>query len=371
MFENLKIPEELLPEDGRFGSGPAKVPVQFLEKLKETGTKLLGNSHRNPVVLDLVKRCQVKLKKYFAVPDNYEILLGNGGASLIWEMLAFSVIKEKSAHFACGEFSSKWHSLTKAAPWLKTEKFESDYGTLPELVYDGDADLICITQNETSTGVMVPQCPDFQNKEALLAIDATSVAGVTEWDWDKTDLYYFSLQKAFGSEGGLYFSIASPRFLERVAEISGRKRYIPAMLSFQDVIENSRKYQTLNTPSITTLFFLECALDELFSRGGLQAVQKSSKEKADFIYRFAEESKYFNPYVKEPKYRSLSVATLDIIDEIPAIDLVRILRKHGILDINSYRKLGRNQIRIGIFPFIEKSDIEKLTQSINYALKSV
>lgn len=371
MFEELKIPLELLPEDGRFGSGPAKVPVQFLEKLKETGTTLLGNSHRNPVILDLVNRCQVKLKKYFSVPDNYEILLGNGGASLIWEMLAFSVIRDKSVHFACGEFSSKWHSLTKAAPWLRTEKFESDYGTSPELVYDGDADLICITQNETSTGVMVPQCPDFQNKEALLAVDATSIAGVTEWDWDKTDLYYFSLQKAFGSEGGLYFSIASPEFVERAAEISRSKRYIPAMLSFQDVIENSRKNQTLNTPSITSLFFLECALDEFISRGGLKAVQKSAKEKADFIYGWALESKYLNPYVKEPQYRSLSVATLDINDEIPVSALVNVLRKHGILDINSYRKLGRNQIRIGFFPFIEKSDIEKLIQSIDYALKSI
>jgi phosphoserine aminotransferase len=371
MFEDLKIPGELLPVDGRFGSGPSKVPVLFLEKLRESGTKYVGNSHRNPIILDLVKRCQDKLKKYFSVPESYEILLGNGGASLVWEMLAFSVIKEKSAHFTCGEFSSKWHSLTKAAPWLKTEKIESEYGTSPDLTYNGDADLICITQNETSTGVMVPGCPGFPNKNALLAVDGTSIAGVTGWDWNKTDLYYFSLQKAFGSEGGLHFSIASPRFAERVKEISSSDRYIPSMLSFQDVIDNSRKNQTLNTPSITTLFFLDCALDELLARGGVRAVQAESQEKADFIYGYAEKSKYLSPYVKEVKYRSLSVATLDIAAEIPADDLVKVLRKHGILDINSYRKLGRNQIRIGFFPFVEKPDLVKLTQSIDYALGTV
>jgi phosphoserine aminotransferase len=371
MFEELNIPAELLPEDGRFGSGPAKVPLHFLEKLKETGTKYLGNSHRNPVILDLVSRCQEKLKKYFSLPADYEILLGNGGASQIWEMLSFSVIREKSAHFACGEFSAKWHSLTSAAPWLQAEKFESGYGTLPELAYDGDADLIAITQNETSTGVMIPGCPDFGNKEALLAVDATSIAGVTPWDWDKTDIYYFSLQKAFGSEGGLHFSIASPRFAERVEQIGKTGRYIPSMLSFQEVISNSRKNQTLNTPSISTLFFLECALDEFISRGGIKAVRESSQAKAELVYSYAEGSKYLSPYVKKRQLRSLSVATIDVSDEIPADDLVKSLRRNGILDINSYRKLGRNQIRIGIFPLVAKADLEKLIASIDYALQSV
>ncbi len=370
MFEELKIPVDLLPKDGRFGAGPSKIPVHFLDRLQKTGSSILGNSHRNPIILDLVKRCQTKLKAYLSAPDDYQILLGNGGASMVWEMLAFSAVKEKSAHFACGEFSSKWESLTKAAPWLKTEKFESDYGTLPELSYNGDADLIAITQNETSTGVMIPACPDF-NSDALLTVDATSISGVTEWNWNKTDLYYFSLQKAFASEGGLYFAVASPKFLQRVAEVKETKRYIPSMMSFDDVISNSSKNQTLNTPSLTSLFFLECALDDLLAKGGIKSVQKESKEKADFIYSFAEKSKFMSPYVKNPEYRSLSVATLDVVDEISADNLVKAFRKSGIVDINSYRKLGRNQIRVGIFPFVEMDDVKKLTECLDYAFKSI
>ena len=370
MFEELIIPAELLPEDGRFGSGPTKVPVDFLDKLRETGKSILGNSHRNDNILNLVKDCQEKLKKYLSVPDEYDILLGNGGASIMWEMLAFSAIKEKSAHFTCGEFSSKWHSLTKATPWLKTEKFESGYGELPKLEYEGNADLLCITQNETSTGVMIPQCPNFPGNP-LLAVDATSIAGVTRWDWDKTDLYYFSLQKAFGSEGGLFFAIASPRFIERVSEVKATNRYIPSMLSIDDVISNSRKNQTLNTPAISTLFFFNCALDELLSRGGVSAIQKSSQEKAGLVYGFAENSKYTSPYVKQNELRSLSVATIDISDEIPAEDLVKVMRRHGVVDINSYRKLGRNQIRLGLFPFITKSDVEKLISSLDFVLNSI
>lgn len=369
MFEDLKLPEELIPQDGRFGSGPSKVPTEFLDKLQKSGKSVLGNSHRNSIILGLVKRCQDKLKSYLNIPYDYEILLGNGGASIIWEMLAFSVIKEKSAHFTCGEFSSKWHSLTKAAPWLKTEKFESDYGDLPELKYSGDADLIGITQNETSTGVMIPQCPDF-NSQALLCVDATSIAGVTQWDFNKTDLYYFSLQKAFGSEGGLFIAVASPRFLKRVEEMKSA-RYIPSMLSFAEVVTNSLKHQTLNTPSLTSLFFFECALDELNSRGGLINVEKQAYEKAEFLYNFAEKSEYMSPYVKNKENRSLSVATLDISEEISADDLVKAFRKNGIYDINSYRKLGRNQIRIGIFPFVAFDDVKKLTQCLDYAFQSI
>lgn len=369
MFEDLQLPENIIPIDGRFGSGPSKVPTEFLDKLQKTGKTILGNSHRNPIILNLVKRCQEKLKSYLNVPDDYKILLGNGGASIIWEMLAFSVTKEKSAHFACGEFSSKWHSLTKAAPWLKADKFESDYGTMPELKYNEDADLIAITQNETSTGVMIPACPEFDS-DALLCVDATSIAGVTQWDFEKTDLYYFSLQKAFGSEGGLFFAVASPRFIKRVEEIKGT-RYIPSMMSFAEVIANSEKNQTLNTPSLTTLFFLECALDELISRGGVKEVEKQSREKANFLYSYAEKSEFLSPYVKNPEYRSLSVATLDIDEKISADDLVKAFRKNGIFDINSYRKLGRNQIRIGIFPFVDFDDIKKLTQCLDYAFETI
>lgn len=370
MFEDLILPAELLPVDGRFGAGPTKVPVSFQEKLYKSGTSILGNSHRNSNVLSLVKRCREKMKSYLGIPDNYEILLGNGGASIIWESLAFSAVKEKSVHFACGEFSSKWHSLTKAAPWLKAEKIESGYGELPELKYDGDADFICMTHNETSTGVMIPQTPSF-NSNALVGVDGTSIAGVCSWDWSKTDIYYFSLQKAFASEGGLFFAVASPRFLERVKEVKATGRYIPSMMSFDEIITNSLKDQTLNTPSLTTLFFLECALDELIAKGGINAVQEESKKKADLIYSFAEESKFLSPYVKEKSLRSLSVATLDIVDNISADDLVKAFRKNGIVDINSYRKLGRNQIRVGIFPFVTFEDVKKLTECLDFAFHSV
>ncbi|MFN8672888.1 MAG: aminotransferase class V-fold PLP-dependent enzyme [Candidatus Sericytochromatia bacterium] len=370
MFENLVIPQELLPKDGRFGSGPTKVPVEFLEKLYKTGKELLGNSHRNPIVLDLVKRCRTKLKNYFNIPDGYEILLGNGGASIVWESLAFSVVKEKSAHFTCGEFSSKWHSLTKATSWLKTEKFDADYGLLPELAYTGDADLIAMTHNETSTGVMIPSCPSF-NSDALVAVDATSIAGVVNWNFEKTDLYYFSLQKAFGSEGGLFFAVASPKFMKRVEDVKKSGRYIPSMLSFDDIVSNSLKNQTLNTPSITSLFFLECALDEFISRGGIHEIEKEARRKADLIYSFAESSKFLSPYVKDEKLRSLSVATIDIVDEVSADDLVSAFRKNGIFDINSYRKLNRNQIRIGIFPFVSYDDLKKLTECFDFAFSQL
>ncbi len=369
MFEDLKLPADIIPNDGRFGAGPSKVPTEFLDKLQKTGKTILGNSHRNPIVLDLVKRCQDKLKSYLNVPESHQILLGNGGASIIWEMLGFSVIKEKSAHFTCGEFSSKWETLTKAMPWLTTEKFESDYGLLPELKYNGDADLIAITQNETSTGVMIPQCPEFDS-DSLLCVDATSIAGVTQWNFDKTDLYYFSLQKAFGSEGGLYFAVASPKFTARVEKMK-KSRYIPNMLSFAEVIANSEKNQTLNTPSLTTLFFLECALDELISRGGIVEVEKQAKEKAGFLYNYAENSKYMSPYIKNQELRSLSVATLDIDESISANDLVKAFRKNRVYDINSYRKLGRNQIRIGIFPFVDFDDVKKLTQCLDATFETI
>jgi len=370
MFEDLKLPSGLLPEDGRFGSGPTRIPLSFIEKLKNSGTDILGNSHRNKNILNLVKNCQEKMKSYFGLPEDWEIILGNGGASFIWEMLAFSAVKNKSAHFTCGEFSAKWHSLTDRAPWLKTENNTAAYGSLPDLVYEGDADLICLTHNETSTGVMIPSCPKLKRENNLVAVDATSIAGVTNWNWEQTDMYYFSLQKAFGSEGGLYFALVSPHFSERVKEINATDRYIPTMLNFQEVIENSRKNQTVNTPALSTLFFLECALDE-FMKKGLVGIEKESRQKADFLYGFAEKSGFMKPYVKNPEQRSISVATLDLADQVSADDLVKAFRKNGIVDINSYRKLGKNQIRIGIFPLVPLADVEKLVNCLDYAAKTV
>jgi phosphoserine aminotransferase len=370
MFENIKVPYDLLPSDGRFGCGPSKVPTYFVDKLRDNSKNLLGHSHRNKNILSLVQRCQEKIKIYFKVPDEYHVLLGNGGASIMWETLAFSAIKNKSVHFTCGEFSNKWYSLTKACPWLNAENIKSDNGSLPELKYSEDADLIAITQNETSTGVMIPECPNF-NSNALLAVDSTSIAGMTNWNWNKTDLYYFSLQKAFASEGGLFFAIASPRLLEKVKEVKETGRYIPMMLDLSEIINNSSKHQTLNTPSITSLFFLECALDNFISRGGIDAIEKESIEKSKLIYDFAENCEFTSPYVKEPRYRSLSTATIDIDEKISADKLVKFLRENGIYDINSYRKLNRNQIRIALFPFINKEDVLKLINTLNYIFEKV
>jgi len=291
MFENIEIPYDLLPKDGRFGCGPSKIPTNFVDKLKENSSEILGHSHRNKNILNLVKRCQEKIRHYFKIPNDYQVILGNGGASILWESLAFSAIKNKSVHFTCGEFSSKWYSLTKACPWLKAENIKSDYGELPELKYENDTDLIAITQNETSTGVMIPECPNFDSN-ALLAVDATSIAGMVNWNWNKTDIYYFSLQKAFASEGGLFFAIVSPKFIDKVKEVKETKRYIPMMLDINEIITYSSKHQTINTPSITTLFFLECALDDFINRGGIDEIEKESIEKARIIYDFAEKNSF-------------------------------------------------------------------------------
>jgi len=370
MFKNIKIPIDLLPSDGRFGCGPSKIPSHFIDKLKINSKNILGHSHRNKNVLNLIQRCQEKIRKYFKIPNYYYVLLGNGGASIVWETLAFSSIKSKSVHFTCGEFSNKWYSLTRACPWIDAECIKSDNGSLPELKYSGDADLIAITQNETSTGVMIPECPNFEG-DSLLAVDSTSIAGMTNWNWNKTDIYYFSLQKAFASEGGLFFAIVSPRLVERVKQIKETGRYIPMMLDLNEIINNSLKHQTLNTPSITTLFFLECALDELIASGGLDAVEKEAIEKSNLIYDFSENCDFTSPYVKNKKYRSLSTATIDIDEKINAEELVKFLRENGIYDINSYRKLKRNQIRIALFPFINKEDVLKLINTLTYIFEKV
>lgn len=365
MFENTRIPEELLPKDGRFGCGPSTVRADFVDDLAKIQRKFLGTSHRQATVKDCVGRVIQNMRSFLHVPADYKIALGNGGASLVWDMSAFALVEKKSAHFVNGEFSSKWHSACDDAPWLETRLVKAPNGELPQFQEFADCDVHCITWNETSTGAMFPAAPSCKN--SLLAVDATSAAGALDWDLKKTDFFYFSPQKAFGSEGGLWVGIFSPRAVAQVKKIKASGRFIPAMLSFDEALTNGEANQTYNTPSLTTLFLLEKEL-EWMNKKGMSQVHSEQREKFQVLDRWVESRPELSHYVKNAEARSMTVSTINIVDEIPYADLTKALRKQGILDIDCYRKLGANQIRISLFPNVTKDDLERLTKCINYLL---
>ncbi|MHB8191101.1 MAG: phosphoserine transaminase [Ferrimicrobium sp.] len=364
----ITLPEQLLPSDGRFGSGPSKVPVWALDALAETGPTLLGTSHRRPAVKDLVGLVRKRLRQLFQLPDGYEVVLGNGGATLFWDAAVFSLIKEKSQHLVFGEFSSKFAAAAAAAPHLGTiSTIEAPYGSCPTPVADPNVDCYALTHNETSTGVLAPLLrPD---KQALVLVDATSAAGAVAVDPTVFDAYYFSLQKAFGSEGGLFIALLSPDAVSRLTEVLAQGRFIPASLDLSIALENSRANQTYNTPSITTLFLLNSTLEWMLTHGGLAFAANRSATSAAHLYRWAEASSVATPFVSEPSLRSPVVATIDFVEEVDAATIASILRENGIIDTEPYRKLGRNQLRIALFPHIDPSDVEALTSCIDYIVE--
>ncbi len=363
MFENTNIPKNLIPRDGRFGSGPSLVRPDSMQSLVEVQKDFLGTSHRKPAIKDCVSRVFEKMRSYLDIPADYKIAMGNGGATLTWDMCTFALVEKKAAHFTNGEFSQKWFKSTKAAPFVEAEQIDADLGSVPEFKSIDGADVHCITWNETSTGAMWPSVPNCEG--SLLAVDATSAAGALKWDLAKTDLFYFSPQKAFGAEGGLWIGFFSPKCVEQIERVQKSSRHIPTILDFTTALTNGESNQTYNTPSLTTLYLLDKQLDWFVSRG-LNTLDKEQRAKAALLDAWVEARPELSHYVTNPEFRSKTVSTINIVDEISYTDLAKCLRRHGILDIECYRKLGKNQVRISLFPNILKADLEKLTKCIDY-----
>ncbi len=363
------IPEKLKPRDPRFGVGPSLIPVEHLERLAATGTKLMGTSHRQSAVKNLVKDIQERMRDYFGLAQETEILLGNGGATLLWDMIGLGIVEKKSRHFTCGEFSQKWYKAHANIPWIDAEEISVDFGQgiSPDTQ---DEDLNCLILNETSTGVQNIKLPEVDRSKTLIAMDATSGAGQIEVDLAKIDLFYFSPQKVFAGEGGLFFCFASPEAIARAEKIEkDTNRYLPVIMSWKLAIENSQKHQTYNTPGVAGLFLVQQQLKKMQSLG-FKKVCLQGKEKADLVYQWAESKDYLSCFV-DSESRSQTVATIDVDSNIPVDDILKNLREQNIVyDIDAYRKLGRNQFRIGMFHNIEKSELEKLTQLLSFIIES-
>jgi phosphoserine aminotransferase len=370
MFENFHVPKQLRPSDPRFGVGPSLIPIQAVEKLAQSGSHFLGTSHRKDHVRHLVKEMQEGLADYFNLPQGYEIVIGNGGATMLWDMIGLGMVERASFHFVCGEFSDKWYRAHKNIPWIKADLCKVDFGSGIRAHAQEGYDFIACTLNETSTGVMLPDLPEVDG-QTLLAIDATSGAGQIKIDFSRSDLYYFSPQKVFASEGGFYVAILSPKAIERALRIQrDSSRFIPESFKWSHAIENSRQNQTYNTPSIATIFLLNEQV-KLMNTLGEEIVVQLAKNKADLIYHWAESKSYLSPFVKEKSFRSQTVATIDVDERFRADDLAQVLRAQGVVyDIDAYRKLGRNQFRIGLFHNVSYENLEKLTQIISLAIES-
>ncbi len=370
MFENYQIPKELIPSDPRFGSGPSLIPVEFIDRLRETGVHLLGTSHRKPAVKNVVKEVQEGLRKYFQLPDDYSIVLGNGGATFLFDSIALGMVEKKSAHFTCGEFSTKWYKSHANVPWIEAENIAVEFGQGITPENRDDADMICCTLNETSTGVIIDSLPQV-DENTILAVDATSGGGQVECDLSKVDLFFFGPQKVFASEGGLWVAIMSPKARARALKIAGDKsRYVPDIMNWKTAIDNSDKNQTYNTPSITTFFFLNEQV-KLMNKSGYQGVIDEGKRRAELLYGWANEKPYLSPYIKEERYRSTAVATIDVDDKVDTSALIKKLAdEKAVYNIEAYRKLGRNQFRIALFYNIAFEDLEKLTRLLSHAIES-
>jgi phosphoserine aminotransferase len=367
-----QIPAELKPADGRFGCGPSKVRPEALEKLAGQ-SKLMGTSHRQAPVRDLVGRVRSGLAELFALPDGYEIALGNGGTTAFWDAACAWLVRERALHLTYGEFSQKFAKATKGAPFLQDPiVVEAEPGGAPEPRADSAADAIAWAHNETSTGVMVPVQRPEGAAEALVLVDATSGSGGLPVDLTQCDAYYFAPQKGFASDGGLWLAALSPAAIARIEELDGAgDRWQPAFLSLQTALDNSRKEQTYNTPALATLLLLDDQVQWMLEQGGLSGCVERTSDSSGRLYGWAERSDYASPFVADPAKRSLVVGTIDFDDSIDAAALAKALRANGIVDVEPYRKLGRNQLRIGMFPAIDPADVEALTACIDWVVENV
>jgi phosphoserine aminotransferase len=367
---DIQIPTALKPADGRFGAGPSKVRTEALDALAATGSSLLGTSHRQAPVKNLVGRVREGIAELFSLPEGYEVVLGNGGSTAFWDIATHGLIENKSVHLSFGEFSSKFAKAAKQAPWLaEPTVLAAEPGTLPQARAEAGADVYALTHNETSTGVAAPlrRVPGA-DPGALVLVDATSGAGGLPVDIAETDVYYFAPQKSFAADGGLWLAVFSPAALERAAAVHASGRHVPEFFSLPTAIDNSRKNQTYNTPALATLFLLAEQLDWLNGQGGLDWAVARTADSSGRLYTWAEKSEVATPFVTDPTHRSQVIGTIDFADSVDAAAVAAVLRANGIVDTDPYRKLGRNQLRIAMFPAIAPSDVEALTACVDYII---
>jgi len=369
----ITIPADLLPADGRFGCGPSKIRPDAVAALAAEAGDYLGTSHRQAPVKFMVSRLRNAVAELFALPDGYEVILGNGGTTAFWDAAVFGLIEQKSQHLVFGEFSSKFGECATRAPFLDDPSIiKTDPGTAPVAVAEDGVDLYALTHNETSTGVAIPIVrPVGADPAALVAVDATSAAGGLRFDAGQTDVYYFAPQKCLASDGGLWIAAVSPKAMERIERLATGDRWIPASLDLKIAMENSLKDQTYNTPALATIFLAVHQMEWINQNGGLGFSAGRSDTSAEIMYSWAEASDYATPYVTESALRSHVVATIDLADDIDATLVSAVLRANGIVDTDSYRKLGRNQLRMAMFPAIDSEDITQLTRSIDHVVNEL
>ncbi|WP_199254180.1 phosphoserine transaminase [Mycolicibacterium mengxianglii] len=372
MADQLTIPEDLKPADGRFGCGPSKVRAEQLQALVTKGADLFGTSHRQAPVKNLVGRVRDGVRSLFSVPDGYEVILGNGGSTAFWDAAAFGLVDQRSLHLTYGEFSAKFATAVANNPFVGDPiVIKADAGSAPVFRADPSADVLAFAQNETSTGVAVPVRRPDDAGDALVVVDATSGAGGLPVDITEVDAYYFAPQKNFASDGGLWLAVMSPAALARVESIAASGRWVPEFLSLPIAVDNSLKNQTYNTPAIGTLLLMAEQLDWMLGNGGLDWAVKRTADSSQRLYSWAEGTSYATPFVTDPALRSQVVGTIDFDDAVDAAAVAKTLRANGIVDTEPYRKLGRNQLRVAMFPAIDPDDVTALTQCIDWVVERI
>ena len=370
-MSEIKIPDNLKPKDGRFGCGPSKVRPEQLQALLDN-SKVIGTSHRQKPVKNVVHRVREGLNSLFNLPEGYEVVLGNGGSTAFWDIATFALIEKKSQHLNFGEFSSKFAAAAKEAPFLdEPTVIKSEPGSHPEAKAEAGVDVYALTHNETSTGVSMPINRPAGTEGALVLVDATSAAGGLKVDAKEFDAYYFAPQKSFAADGGLWISLMSPAALERAAKIKASGRWIPAFLDLTIAIDNSKLDQTYNTPAVATLIMLMDQIEWMNKNGGMKFVSDRTAQSANNLYSWAEKTSYTTPFVTNPAMRSNVVGTINFDDSIDAAAVASTLRANGIVDTEPYRKLGKNQLRIGMFPAIDPADVQALTACIDYVVENL
>ncbi len=372
MSIDIKIPDNLKPADGRFGCGPSKIRPAALQALAASGTSILGTSHRQKPVKNVVNRVRTGLTSLFDLPEGYEVVLGNGGSTAFWDIATFGLIESRSQHLVFGEFSSKFATAAKEAPFLgEPTVIKSEPGTHPQATAEEGVDVYALTHNETSTGVSMQIKRPAGTESALVLVDATSAAGGLTVDAKEFDTYYFAPQKSFASDGGLWLAIMSPAAIARVEKIKTSGRWVPAFFDLTTAIENSRLDQTYNTPAVSTLILLADQIEWMNNNGGMKFASGRSADSASRLYGWADRTSYTTPFVTDPAMRSNVVGTINFDESIDATKIAAALRANGIVDTEPYRKLGKNQLRIGMFPAVEPSDIDALTASIEYVVSAL
>jgi phosphoserine aminotransferase len=365
---SVRIPEELKPKDGRFGSGPSKIRPEAVAALAMSSVSFLGTSHRQKTVKSQVERLRRGLGEFFSIPEGYEVILSNGGTTAFWDSAVFGLLRDRAQFATFGEFGAKFAKAAKDAPFLgEPTVIKADPGTAATLHAEAGVDAYCTPHNETSTGVVVPvRRVAGADPGALMLHDATSAAGGVEVDVRESDVYYFAPQKCFASDGGLWIALMSPAALGRIEEVKASGRFIPAFLDLATAVEQSRLQQTYNTPALATIFLAAEQTDWMLAQGGLAWAAKRTAESSSILYGWAERSPFATPYVADPALRSPVVATIDFVDEVDATELAKALRANGIVDTEPYRKLGRNQLRIALYPAVEPADVDALTACLDY-----